>query len=72
MINFYVESYIESFIGGRGGVYWKRDVAVTFSTEADHIPSNFLKSVFHKFYLFHSWILCPKYEITKQTKKKKL
>ena len=26
----------------------------------DHIPSNFLKAVFHKFYLVHSWILCPK------------
>ena len=26
---------------------------------ADHIPSNFLKTVFHKFYLVHSWILCP-------------
>ena len=30
-----------------------------------HIPSNFLKVVFHKFHLVHSWILCPKYiEIT--------
>ena len=28
--------------------------------EADHIPSNFLKAVIHKFYLVHSWILCPK------------
>ena len=27
----------------------------------DHIPSNFLKAVFHKFYLVHSLILCPKY-----------
>ena len=27
--------------------------------KADHIPSNFLKAVFHKFYLVHSWILCP-------------
>ena len=24
---------------------------------------NFLKAVFHKFYLVHSWILCPKYTI---------
>ena len=29
--------------------------------EADHISSNFLKAVFHKFYLVHSWILCPIY-----------
>ena len=29
--------------------------------KADHIPSNFLKAVFHKFYLVHSWILCSKY-----------
>ena len=27
--------------------------------EADHVPSNFLKAVFHKFYLVHSWIFCP-------------
>ena len=27
--------------------------------EADHITSIFLKGVFHKFYLVHSWILCP-------------
>ena len=26
--------------------------------KADHTPSNFLKAVFHKFYLVHSWILC--------------
>ena len=26
--------------------------------KADHIPSNFLKAVFHKLYLIHSWILC--------------
>ena len=25
------------------------------------ITSNFLKAVFHKFYLIHSWILCPIY-----------
>ena len=29
--------------------------------KADHMPSNFLKVVFHKFYLVHSWILCLKY-----------
>ena len=29
-------------------------------TKADHNPSTFLKAVFHKFYLVHSWILCPK------------
>ena len=30
-------------------------------TAADHINSNFLKVVSHKFYLVHSWILCPRY-----------
>ena len=29
--------------------------------EADHINSNFLKAVFRKFYLVHSWIFCPIY-----------
>ena len=28
-------------------------------SRADHIPRNFLKTVFHKIYLVHSWILCP-------------
>ena len=27
-----------------------------------HIPSNFLKAVFHKIYLVHSWILFPIYD----------
>ena len=27
----------------------------------DHITSGFLKAVFHKFYLVHSWISWPKY-----------
>ena len=27
--------------------------------KADHTPSNFLKPVFHKFHLVHSWILWP-------------
>ena len=27
--------------------------------KAGHIPSIFLKAVFHEFYLVHSWILCP-------------
>ena len=27
--------------------------------EADHANSNFVKAVFHEFYLIHSWILCP-------------
>ena len=35
---------------------------------ADHITLNFLKAVFHKFYLVHSWIPWPIY--TKKTKKK--
>ena len=32
--------------------------------EADHISSNFLKAVFHKFYLVQSWILCPIWKLT--------
>ena len=32
---------------------WGRETAW-----ANHIPSKFLKAVFHKFYLVHSWILC--------------
>ena len=31
----------------------------TWLAQADHIPSNFLKAAFHKFYLVQSWILCP-------------
>ena len=34
--------------------------------EADHIVSKFLKAVFHKFYLLHSWILCPIYSKGKE------
>ena len=26
-----------------------------------NIPSNFLKTIFHNYYLVHSWILCPKW-----------
>ena len=33
---------------------WKTAFAYT-----DHITSNFLKAVFHKFHLAQSWILCP-------------
>ena len=29
-------------------------------SKADHTHSNFLKAIFYKFYLVHSWILCPK------------
>ena len=32
-----------------------------WSAEADHIPSNFLKAVFHKFYLDHSEYFVPYY-----------
>ena len=31
--------------------------------EADHITSNFLKAIFHKFYLVHSWIPWPKWTL---------
>ena len=27
--------------------------------QEDHTPSNFLKTVFHKFHFVHSWIFCP-------------
>ena len=29
--------------------------------KVDHTSSNILRAVFHKFYLVHSWILCPIY-----------
>ena len=35
---------------------------VTYET-ADHVTSNFLKTVSHKFHLVHSWILCPIYDV---------
>ena len=31
--------------------------------QIDHLPSNFLKVVFQKFYLIHSWILCLKFPL---------
>ena len=31
------------------------------SAQADRIPSNFLKAIFHKIYLVYSWILSLKY-----------
>ena len=31
--------------------------------EEDHAPSNFSKAIRHKFYLVHSWILCPIYPL---------
>ena len=34
---------------------------VCLSDMVYHITSNFLKAVFHKFYMVHSWILCPIY-----------
>ena len=34
-----------------------------WSAWADNILSNFLKAVFHKFYLVHSGILCPKWSM---------
>ena len=38
---------------------WKtafKKLEVIWSAEADHITSNFLKAVFHKFYFVHSGI----------------
>ena len=43
---------------------WKtvfKKIEGIWSAEADHSPSIFLKAVFHKFYLVHSWTLCPIY-----------
>ena len=43
---------------------WKtafKTFKVIWSAQADHVTSNFLKAVFHKIYLVHSWILCPMY-----------
>ena len=38
---------------------WDLKTSVTKTALADHITSNFLKTVFRKFNLIHSWILCP-------------
>ena len=38
--------------------------------EADHTPSNFLKAVFRKFFLVHSWILCCIYCRSKNARDK--
>ena len=35
----------------------------TLPLEADHTSSNFLKAIFHKFYLVFSWILWPIYKL---------
>ena len=46
---------------------WKtafKTFAVIWSAQADHITSIVLKAVFHKFYLVHSWILCPTYSFS--------
>ena len=32
-----------------------------FEVKQNHFTSNFLKAVFHNFYLAYSWILCPMY-----------
>ena len=37
---------------------------MVWSTSADHITSDFLKAVFHKLQLVHSWIFCPIYTLT--------
>ena len=46
--------------------YCTQQRAIT-STNTDKLnkvfPSKFLKAVFHKIYLVHSWILCPKYHL---------
>ena len=45
---------------------WKtvfKKIEVMPSASADHITPNFVKAVFHKFYLVHSWIFCPIYTV---------
>ena len=52
--------------------YFSSNITITYSNKVisrkwnistkwmhTHIHSNFLKAVFHKFYLVHSWIVCP-------------
>ena len=41
---------------------WK----TAFNEVKQTITSNFLKAVFHKFNLVHSWILCPIWDVTDQ------
>ena len=40
---------------------WSDMVCYGLSAQADHIILNFLKAVFHKFYLVYSWIPWPTY-----------
>ena len=65
-------SYILKHLVSNGTKYLRMDQAelwktafkkfkVIWSTSANHITSNFLKAVFHNFYLVHSGILCLKY-----------
>ena len=44
-----------------GSRYWKMNQVIPKQTQANHIISHFLKAVFHKFYLVHSWIPWPIY-----------
>ena len=37
--------------------FWQGPIWYKRSYKADYAPSNFLKAVFHKCYLVHSWIL---------------
>ena len=39
--------------------------------QTDHIISNFVKAVFHKFYLLHSWIPRPKWYRGKMVKRQR-
>ena len=40
----------------------KWNLCKTAFAYTDHITSNFLKAVFHKFHMVHSWILCSKWK----------
>ena len=50
------KSWLSKFCGGQP---FKKFEGIWSAEAYHHIPSNFLKAVFHKIYLVHSWILCP-------------
>ena len=43
-----------------------KKIEVICCAKADYITSNFLKAIFHKLYLVHSWILGPILKLQKQ------
>ena len=55
-VNFKNFTHAETLLNG---TKYSRMDEVKF-VEDSLFPSSFLKDVFHKFYLVHSWIICPK------------